>query len=134
MERLTHERANGIKSGYWSPSKKQDLIDRLAEYEDTGLTPDQIREIDRLYSEKCREVAELQKAAEYDRWIPVEERLPDEYGKYTVTAVENGIRHVTRMDYRARTKTWEKAGTRTYWKVIAWRQREKPYRPEGEYD
>ena len=42
MERLTHERANGIKTGYWSPSKKQDLVDRLSEYEDTGLTPDEI--------------------------------------------------------------------------------------------
>lgn len=32
-ERLTHKRCNGIKSGYWSPAKKDDLIDRLAEYE-----------------------------------------------------------------------------------------------------
>lgn len=42
MERLTHERANGIKTGYWSPEKKQDLVDRLSEYENTGLTPDEI--------------------------------------------------------------------------------------------
>ena len=59
MERLTHKRVNGIKTGYWSPSKKQDLVDRLSEYEDTGLTPEQIRQIDDLYAEKCREVAEL---------------------------------------------------------------------------
>lgn len=59
MERLTHERVNGIKTGYWSSSKKQDLVDRLSEYEDTGLTPEQIRQIDDLYAEKCREVAEL---------------------------------------------------------------------------
>lgn len=59
MERLTHKRANGIKEGYWSPNKKQELVDTLAAYEDTGLTPEQIREIDRLYTEKCREVAEL---------------------------------------------------------------------------
>lgn len=32
---------------------------QLARYEDTGLTPEQIREIDRLYTEKCWEVAEL---------------------------------------------------------------------------
>ena len=32
--------------------------DALAEYEETGLTPDQIREIDRLYAEKCKELAE----------------------------------------------------------------------------
>lgn len=36
-------------------------IDRLAEYEDTGLTPEQIREIDRLYAEKCKELAVYQK-------------------------------------------------------------------------
>lgn len=33
--------------------------DRLAEYERTGITPEQIIEIDRLYSERCREIAEL---------------------------------------------------------------------------
>lgn len=33
-DRLTHERCNGIKSGYWSPAKKDELIQRLGEYED----------------------------------------------------------------------------------------------------
>lgn len=37
MKRLTQKRANGIKTGYWSASKKDDLVARLAEYEDTGL-------------------------------------------------------------------------------------------------
>ena len=32
---------------------------KLLDYEDTGLTPDQIRQMDALYTEKCREVAEL---------------------------------------------------------------------------
>lgn len=60
MDRLTSERVNGIKTGYWSPSKKQDLVDRLAEYENTGLMPDQIRwMLDR------------------ERWTPVEEKVPD---------------------------------------------------------
>ena len=30
--------------------------EKLAQYEDLGLTPDQIREVDRLYLEKCKEV------------------------------------------------------------------------------
>ena len=34
MQRLTHKRENGIKRGYWSPNKKQELVDRLAMYED----------------------------------------------------------------------------------------------------
>ena len=53
MERLTHERVNGIKTGYWSSSKKQDLVDRLSDYEDTGLTSDEINalRIGRRYRE-----------------------------------------------------------------------------------
>lgn len=42
MNRLTHERVNGIKTGYWSAAKKDDLIQRLAEYENTGLDPEEI--------------------------------------------------------------------------------------------
>ena len=42
MNRLTHERSNGIKTGYWSPSKKEELVQRLAAYEDTGLEPEEI--------------------------------------------------------------------------------------------
>lgn len=54
MQRLTHKRESGMKSGYWSPNKKQELVDRLAMYED---------------------------AAEEDRfgkWIPCSERLPED--------------------------------------------------------
>lgn len=36
MERLTHKRNNGIKEGYWSPNKKDELVARLAQYENTG--------------------------------------------------------------------------------------------------
>ena len=38
-----------------------EILDLLASYENLELTPEQIREIDRLYSEKCKEVAELKK-------------------------------------------------------------------------
>ena len=36
-------------------------FNRLGEYENTGLTPEQIIEMDKLYAEKCRELAELKK-------------------------------------------------------------------------
>lgn len=42
-ERMTHKRANGIKTGYWSPNKKEELVERLAAYEDTGLEPQEIQ-------------------------------------------------------------------------------------------
>lgn len=32
MERLTHERVNGIKTGYWSTATKEVLVQKLAAY------------------------------------------------------------------------------------------------------
>lgn len=43
MERLTHERVNGIKTGYWSAATKEVLVQKLAAYENTGYAPDEIR-------------------------------------------------------------------------------------------
>ncbi len=37
------------------------VCERLAAYEDIGPTPEQLLEIDKMYAEKCREVAELKK-------------------------------------------------------------------------
>ena len=45
MKRLTHERCNGIKTGYWSSEKKEDLVNALAAYENIGLTPEEIMEL-----------------------------------------------------------------------------------------
>ena len=42
MERLTHERVNGIKTGYWSAATKEALVQKLAAYENTGYEPDEI--------------------------------------------------------------------------------------------
>lgn len=44
MERLTHERVNGIKTGYWSAATKEAIVQRLAAYENTGLEPEEIGE------------------------------------------------------------------------------------------
>jgi hypothetical protein len=68
MERLTHPRSSGIKTGYWSSEKKDALIERLAAYEDTGLTPQEI------YSLKAGTILKMIGV----KWIPVEERLPEE--------------------------------------------------------
>ncbi len=32
-QRMTHERCNGMKTGYWSPNTKEELIDQLAKFE-----------------------------------------------------------------------------------------------------
>lgn len=67
MKRLTHPRSSGIKTGYWSQEKKDALIELLAAYEDTGLTPQEI------YSLKAGVILKTIGA----KWIPVEERLPE---------------------------------------------------------
>ena len=74
MERLTEWYDNGLREGVLVKEKRgekeikvlfEEVDDgyhamcTLKAYEDTGLTPEQIREVDRLYGEKCREVAEL---------------------------------------------------------------------------
>lgn len=34
MAKLTSKRVNGIKTGYWSPAKKDDLVQRLGQIEE----------------------------------------------------------------------------------------------------
>ena len=67
MERLTHKRENGIKRGYWSPNKKQELVDRLAMYED-------------------REDAKDTNVP--SKWIPCSERMPEDES-YILVSFEN---------------------------------------------
>lgn len=50
MERLTRKRrmpqkTRGVLSWYYSLNSKQELIDALSAYEETDLTPEQIREL-----------------------------------------------------------------------------------------
>ena len=82
MDRLTCERLNGIKTGFWSPEKKEDLINALAAYENTGLDPQQIKDMQFLLREKSRECGQLRndirELEDRLRWISVEERLPAE--------------------------------------------------------
>lgn len=52
MERLTAPRCNGIKSGYWSTAKKDELVQRLGQYEDTGLTPEEIKALEDFKNSK----------------------------------------------------------------------------------
>lgn len=65
-------------------------------------------------------------------WIPCRERLPDESGTYIVNAIENGIVHVTFAKWMPRMKTWNLTGSRSYWRVTAWKPLTEPYKPKGE--
>ena len=73
MERLTHKRLNGIRNGYWSPNKKQELVDRLADYENTDLDPEQVEHVKETAKKYLLEKAQGKAGG----WIPVDERLPE---------------------------------------------------------
>ena len=82
-ERLTHKRINGIKEGHWSPRKKEELLQRLGKYEDTGMEPEEISaaigkkldtDILQRMNTQIHLLKELRKAR---KWIPVEEQLPE---------------------------------------------------------
>lgn len=150
MERLTYERSNGIKTGAWSPNKKQELVDRLAEYERTGLTPKMIEELkkseveaQKVAMEHAIELDELKEfistlpllatavpaAVMEPEWIPVEERLPK--SGQTVLAfikhnyVEDGWRAYRVYEY---TDHW--VGMGNLCDVVAWMPLPEPYRPQ----
>lgn len=105
MERLTHPRSSGIKTGYWSPAKKDELVARLAAYEDTGLTPEEVVTVnDFEKSQVGHLLKELGMERKKHQWIPATEGLPetDDYvlmsfanftqpliGRYEVT--EDGV-------------------------------------------
>ena len=60
---LTENEAVVSTCKYWTLRRTEEYIkgatNRLAAYEDTGLTPEQFEVIDQLYLEKCREVNAL---------------------------------------------------------------------------
>ena len=74
MERLT-KKVDGVWTALCKygnspyPVVTQEIIDRLAAYEDTGLAPEEVQQM---------------------RWIPVEERLPEKHSEYIVCACDEG--------------------------------------------
>mgnify|MGYP001863449407 CR=1 FL=1 len=133
MERLTkpgHE--------YYSCDFMDDGVyigmNRLREYEDTGLTPEQIIEMDKMYTELAKEVMQLRKKFNNDRWIPVEKRLPD---------VTEGTEDPDCPEFNVMIKGASRSTTLKYswdgtwfddngylYDVIAWQPLPEPYRPE----
>lgn len=98
----------------------------LREYEDTGLTPDEIREMQELLSrENGKETTRFSR--DNDSWIPVEERLPEDEAMMLVTCqTKAGRRSVNRAWYGA--GCWH--GTGSMSGVTAWMPLPDPYSPE----
>ena len=113
MNRLTHPRSSGIKTGYWSPNKKDELVERLVAYEDTGLTPEEIKALNANG-----------KTSEH-RWIPVEERLPEE-SLNSVIGWDEYRERCCFVQYYA--GSWHLGDESV--RIIAWMPLPEPYRKE----
>ncbi len=75
----------------------------------------------------------LPSAQPEQRWIPCSERLPEESGRYLISALDGIRRRTTVTPYQPRYKAWTMTGKMAYWKVVAWMPLPEPYK-EGEQD
>lgn len=124
----------------------QEAFSRLAAYEDLGCTPEQLAEIDRLYSEQAKELGryrelgteeECRKAVERqqtDGWIPAEN--PPECGEYVLLSFRNvSFPLIGRYEEDAQGGAYyigddvETAASQDAY-VDAWQQLPGPYRKE----
>lgn len=109
-DRMTHKRENGIKSGYWSPNKKEELVKRLAEYEDIGYCPDDIRLPLQIYDHLVEERG----------WRYTEHESPIKSGEYIVAI--NGATESTTLFWDKETEVWSErpCSKGEIYKVDAW--------------
>lgn len=108
---------------------------KLQEYEHTGLTPGQITEMDELFAEKCREVAQIRdiENANERKWILCSERMPEvssetvdeHYPEFNVTIKGATMATTLKCDSGG---TWFDDNGNIY-TVIAWRPLPDAYRP-----
>lgn len=80
------------------------------------------------YLGTLEEVRELEKERKKQEWIPCSERLPEESGKYEVTALDAGRLIVTQVKWQPKLKSWNLTGAMAYWKITAWKPLPEPYR------
>lgn len=132
MERLTHERLNGIRDGYWSPNKKQELVDRLAAYENTNLDPEQVKHVKETAKKYLLEKAQ----GKVGGWIPVDERLP-ENNKLVLVWARSTARGADEWSLGSCDKGFWALGSYggslvfpSQLEAVAWRPLPEPYRTE----
>ena len=132
MERLTAQRCNGIKTGYWSPAKKDLLIERLAAYEDTGLEPHEVYEL------KAHRILNAYNPGMIHRWISVSESLP-ETKKFVLIIVSGKPRKNITLEHAVELAVYDPdegwiLEMYPEWcesEVIAWMPTPEPYKVNG---
>ena len=61
FKRLTAVRVNGIKSGYWTSAKKEELVQRLGKFEDIGYEPEVLQVVARQFERMMQEKRKKEK-------------------------------------------------------------------------
>ena len=69
-------------------------------------------------------------ALEKTKWIPVDDRLPEESGMYIVTANDGYAQRVSFVQWQKKNRMWNLTGARSYWRVTHWMP--LPLPPKGE--
>ena len=72
----------------------------------------------------------LPSAQPEQQWILCSERLPEESGRYLISAFDGVRIRRTVAQYQPRYKAWAMTGRRAYWKVIAWMPLPDPWKGE----
>lgn len=70
-----------------------------------------------------------------DRWISVEDRLPEETGRYLayiINADDNKLRYAMTADFYSKRKVWAPDDECASDNVVAWQELPKPYEKAGE--
>ena len=113
-----------------------DLIRRFRDYQIEWLTSHNdiefCEEEEKLIIGFLKDTAEsfMRENQSAQQWIPCSERLPEESGRYLISALDGVGRRTTVAPYQPRYKAWTMTGRMAYWKVIAWMPLPEPYRGE----
>ena len=104
---------------------------KLMEYENTGLEPEEIEDLNDFESSNAKKY--LYELAQ-NRWIPVEERLPEEDGDCLVTMVTpgyfNGQPYTNWLCWDGDGREWtDTDGDPIQSMVVAWKPIPEPYQP-----
>ncbi len=115
---------------------------KLKDYEETGLSPEEVERVDTFVGSQVEHILlELQKERGKHRWIPVEERLPEDNNEdfYDSVIVTLDSGRVAEGCYRKADKEWwvdapdgQHFSENQTGHVVAWQSLPKPYK--GEYD